>query len=239
MPEEKPMVPAPRTSRSLAVELMNTLKDPARNAFIEGAELVLDMSLDEGVLRDIPIVGQMAGLGRSLMSIPDRLFVLKLRRFVSELDGVPERKKKAFLETMERDGVFEKVGEKVLMIVDQLDDADKASLAGYVFRAYVTGRIDKDQFEILCSCIRLTRMIDLNAFLTYHDCFDRVDVQIARSLSQTGLVDMEIKVAMTIGEVGSPRTGVFYTVSRYGDLLFDLLKERKRDLEKQAAASPS
>lgn len=188
MPEEHPNVPATRTRASLAVEVMKTLKGPALDAFVEGTEALLDMSVDEGVLRDIPIVGQIAGLGKSLMSIPDRLFVLKLRKFVSELGGVPEAKKKDFVEKMERDGLFEKVGEKVLMIVDQLDDTDKAAMAGCVFRAYVSGTIDKEHFEILCSCIRATRVADIDALLTYYDNFSSLDVQVARSLSITGLV---------------------------------------------------
>lgn len=237
MPEEEPMVPAPRTSRSLAIEFMNTLKDPARNAFIEGAELVLDMSLDEGVLRDIPIVGQMAGLGRSLMSIPDRLFVLKLRRFVSELNGVPERKKKAFLERMERDGLFEKVGEKVLMIVDQIDDADKASLAGYVFRAYVTGIIDKDQFEILCSCIRLTRIADLDAFLLHFERLNVLDPHVGRALVLAGLADWDINLSETSLDSASVDGSIFYKSSRYGVLLANILHQRRRGTQEEPTPS--
>lgn len=224
MSEHKPMVQARITS--LAVELMNTLRDPAKDVFVEGAEIILDMSLDEGVLKDIPIVGHIVGITRSFMSIPDRLFILKLRRFVSQLDGVPEEKRNTFLDKMERDGLFEKVGEKVLMIVDQLDDTEKASLAGLVFRAYVTGTIDKDQFETLCSCIRLTRIADLHEFLRNFKQMNVLDPHVGRALSLAGLADWDINIGETSLASESVHGSIFYKASSYGILLAHILNQR-------------
>lgn len=237
MPKEHPTVPAARTSASLAVEVMNILKGPTLNAFVEGTEILLDMSVDEGVLRDIPIVGQIAGLGRSLMSVPDRLFVRKLRRFVGALDGVPEIEKKAFLEKMEREGLYEKVGEKVLMIVDQIDDVEKASLAGYAFRAYVTGSIDKDHFEILCSCIALTRITDMKAFLLHRERLNALDPQVCRALAHAGLVDWDINIGETSLDSASVRGSIFYSPSSYGLLLARILQDRRQGLEEEAASA--
>lgn len=237
MAEKKSVVPVESGRRSLAAGMMETIKEPALDACVDVLEGLLDMLTDDGVLKDLPIVGWLVGLGRSLLSVPDRLFLKKLGRFLSELNQVPETERRAFADKIERDGSTQKVGEKILMIVDQLDDTEKASLAGQVFSACLRRMIDIDQFYILCSCIRLTRIADIDALLLNDDGVDSMDPTVVRALCLTGLADWEIRVPRTIGDVGSSKTGIFYTISSYGSLLTTILKDRKDRLRKKAFRS--
>lgn len=217
-------VESEKRTRNFAAGMMETFKEPALSAFVDVSEALLDTFMDEGVLKEIPIVGLVVGLGRPLLSVPDRLFLKKLGRFLSEPNQVPETERLAFADKIEREGSTQKVGEKILMIVDQLDDTEKASLAGRVFSACLRGMIDIDQFYTLCSCIRLTRIADIDAFLLNHGGLGSMDPTVVRALCLAGLADWEIKVPQTIGEVGSSQTGIFYTISSYGLLLIKILK---------------
>lgn len=236
MAETNDVVPVESGRRTFAAGMMETIKEPALGACADVLEVLLDMLTDDGVLKDLPIAGWLVGLGRSLLSVPDRLFLKKLGRFLSELKQVPEKERLAFADKIEREGSTEKVGEKILMIVDQLDDTEKASLAGQVFSACLRGMIDIDQFYILCSCIRLTRIADIDALLLNHDDVGSMDPAVVRALCLTGLADWEIKVPRTIDEVGSSQTGIFYTISFYGSLLTTILRDRGDRLREKASS---
>jgi len=229
-------VPAESGKKTLAASMMETIKEPALSAFVDVSEALMDTFMEEGVLKEIPIIGLVVGLGRPLLSVPDRLFLKKLGRFLSEPNQVPETARLAFADKIERGGSTQKVGEKILMIVDQLDDTEKASLAGQIFSACLRGMIDIDQFYILCSCIRMTRIADIDELLLNHDDVGSMDPAVVRALCLAGLADWEIRVPRTIGEVGSPQTGIFYTIGSYGVLLITILKDRGDRLREKASS---
>ncbi len=117
-------------------------------------EVTVDAFMNEGVLRDIPIIGTLVGLGRAGVAVRDLLFVKKLQAFLVELQKVPEEREQ-FVREMEVDpAVRDKVGMQLLVLLERFEELDKARLLGRAFAAYLKGVIDRSAF------LRMSRAID-------------------------------------------------------------------------------
>ena len=62
--------------------LEKTLKDSdLQNVSTGLAEVVLDSLIDDGIAKDIPIIGSVVGLGNVMLGIKERLFLKKIVTF--------------------------------------------------------------------------------------------------------------------------------------------------------------
>jgi len=72
--------------KRLSKSLEETLKDSdLQNVTIDLAETLTDTLIENGVLKDIPIIGSVIGLTKAAISLNDRLLIKKLIYFISEL----------------------------------------------------------------------------------------------------------------------------------------------------------
>ena len=112
------------------------------------AEVTLDNIMDDGLGRDLPIVGTVVGLARAAVSVRDRLLLKKILLFLHELGTVPKEERQAFVQKLAEDTQFERrVGERLLMLLDRHDHLDKPRLLARIFGAYIGGAINHDRFE--------------------------------------------------------------------------------------------
>jgi len=99
--------------------------------------------LSKNFLTDIPVVGIAVKLCRSVAGVREHLFLAKLTTFVSRLDAISQEEQHEMLarllpDTKER----EKVGERLLMILEQVSDREKPALMAVFFIAYLRRIID-------------------------------------------------------------------------------------------------
>lgn len=52
-------------------------------------EVILDGQLEDGVLKELPIVGWFFRAAKSVLTLQDRLFLRKISKFLSSLDDIP------------------------------------------------------------------------------------------------------------------------------------------------------
>jgi hypothetical protein len=132
--------------------LIETIKnDELQNVSSEIAETILDSVFTEGILKDIPIIGTIVGLGKGYVSIQDRLFAKKLLSFLYQLRDIPfEQRAEQILKIEESDEYEKNVGEKLLFIVEKASDSQKASMIGKLFAAYLKEDISYTDF-VRCS----------------------------------------------------------------------------------------
>jgi hypothetical protein len=141
MPDEAP----PDQFEGLGTSLTKTLKgsDDLAEVGRELAEVGVDALVRDGVLRDVPIIGTLAGLCRVGITVRDWLFVKKLAQFLQALGDVPADQRAGMIVQLEADeDCGRKVGEEIVLLLDRLDSITKAVLMGRAFRAYCLGRID-------------------------------------------------------------------------------------------------
>lgn len=117
----------------------------------ELAEIAVDGIFQEAILRDIPILGTVVGLGKGVMSISDRLFTKKLLLFIFEIKDLTSEERNKQITKIQRDSKYENsIGEKLLMIIDKSNDSKKASWIGRLFYHCLKNEIDYRDF-IRCS----------------------------------------------------------------------------------------
>src|SRR5262245_36123802 len=101
------------------------MSDSLSDQVIEGGsdilEFTIDQLLDDGLLKDFPVVGtaiKLAGIGKS---IRDRLFLAKLHRFLSALPQIKDEEKAKFQEEVQSDKNYRnRVGETILLVIERL-----------------------------------------------------------------------------------------------------------------------
>jgi hypothetical protein len=95
----------------------------------EYAELLLDGALDEGVLKDIPVLGTIAAVAKTGLAIRDRMFVRKLYLFVYALKEISPSERASMILRLEEDEKFtQRVGECLVLLLERLDHLQKPAL---------------------------------------------------------------------------------------------------------------
>jgi hypothetical protein len=74
-------------------KLSNSLKDTLADSDLQNvtsdlAETFTDTLLNDGILKDIPILGTIIGLAKASISLNERLLIKKLIYFLSELKNI-------------------------------------------------------------------------------------------------------------------------------------------------------
>ena len=199
-------------SDSLAITLAKgNLELPA-----EIAEFAIDQIIDDGILKDIPIVGWIAkGLSIS-NSISDRIFYHKILRFLYALDKTDDGERANFTEKIANDKEFKKrVGEHLLMLLNKVDSVDKATLTAKCFNCFLKNKIDHDDFMDLSSVISRSTISDLNSLRAPTN--KRVTFRSIAVAASSGILDYGIY----INDEKTPEIG--HRLSDLGNDLRDIL----------------
>lgn len=117
------------------------------------AEAGLDQLFDDGVLRDIPILGTLARLRKTVGAIRDFIFVRKVVRFLIRLGRVPDSEREAFVAQLGTKLERRRLGETLVLLLDRLDDMDKPEMLARLFAAHVKGRYDLATFRRLSTAL--------------------------------------------------------------------------------------
>lgn len=173
------------------------------------AEVALDSILDEGVLRELPIVGTLAKIARAGQSIAEELFLRKLLRFLIELKSIPAEERVKLLERYP-DGSDEQqdLGENLLLALERLDNVQKPTLLARFFAAYVREQIDYATFSRLAEALErfnLDLLPQLRWFYTREGPAIEIPEEIEHELSLAGLVTVGLAGSGTIGGGASYR----------------------------------
>lgn len=129
-------------------------------------EIGLDSILEDGVLKDIPILGTIVNIGKSSLNIKDRLFTKKIIYFLSEIENINSLDRNKIISKIDKSEKYNiKVGEKILYILDNCDDHDKAKYIGRFFKILIQETIDYEEFLRFCSVIESVFLEDFKYFL--------------------------------------------------------------------------
>lgn len=132
----------------LSNSFSQTLKDSdLQNATIGLAEVFTDSLIEDGIAKNIPIIGTVIGLGKASMGIKEILFLKKIIYFISELKNISASKRYEMIDKIDKSGKFRtKVGEKLLYIIDKCKDYEKSQIIALLFSAFLSEKISYDEF---------------------------------------------------------------------------------------------
>jgi hypothetical protein len=168
------------------------------------AEVGLDQLIEQGVLRDIPILGTLVGAYRTVGIVRDLLFAKKVIRFLTQLGATSTDERKQFVEAIEDARQRQRIGETLLLLLDRLDEIDKPTLLGKFFSAYVRGQVDLERFLDLSAALDRVPLSSLPELSRFYVSTDSRSGLRGRHLGQfvsAGLIDIEF---VRTGPTGGP-----------------------------------
>lgn len=163
-------------------------------ALLDSAEVALDMALEDGFLKEVPLIGTAARLFAIGKNIRERLFFKKLLAFFREVDEVSQEERQSFAQLLDSDRrQATKVGESLLLLLERLGETEKARLLGKFFAAYLRGTIDLKTFEQLGWSLERFFLQDLEGLKTlYAKHFP--DQEVGARIANAGLAGSSIIV---------------------------------------------
>lgn len=148
-----PLIKALRIS-----DLSDVLRD-----FIEN---MLDSSLKDGILKDIPIINSLVALLKTAISIRDQFLIQKLISFLDGIKDITSEERDKFLKYVEDDPKYGKrVGEHLILLLDRLDDLNKPPMITKLFKAYLRDDITYREFVRFSSIVDRAFINDLLGLL--------------------------------------------------------------------------
>jgi len=138
----------------------SAIKDLSSNAL----EIALDGNLDNGILKDIPLFGSAIKVAELTMSIRDHFFLKKLSRFIYQLDALNETDKES-IHHFSKSPDSEKISSKLIQVIDNVTDIEKADLIGKLFISFCSGKIDKSNFLRAVDTIHNYFIEDIKRFI--------------------------------------------------------------------------
>lgn len=152
----------------LGSSLINSIVSPAISDISQDAiEIALDSLLEDGLVREIPVVKLIVAVGKTVAGIRERIFVKKVLRFYAGLSSLTVEEKEKFLRDMESDEQRKRLGETLVMILDRYDHLEKPDLLAKLFIAHVRGEIDFGEFQRLSLAVDRTFIQDLYQLLDF------------------------------------------------------------------------
>ncbi|WP_155604443.1 hypothetical protein [Xanthomonas translucens] len=127
----------------IAKNLMRALKGAHLGSLTEGVvEAILDVGLEDGMLKEIPVVSSVLGVGRSFLDIRDRIFIEKVEIFIGAVANLTWAERSRMVDELAgSDELQERVGLAILDILEKSDPIDKPRLIGNLFVAMGRGHI--------------------------------------------------------------------------------------------------
>ncbi|UQD56360.1 hypothetical protein [Flavobacterium sp. K5-23] len=130
---------------------------------IDIAEISIDSILENGVLKDLPIVGSLIGIWKTGVAVNDFRFLNKMILFLKESSSLSETNRKKIIEDLEDSKYQSEVGEKLIAIIDKLETGSKAKLLGKTLTLFGNKIISKDEFWRVSFIIERLPMSDIIA----------------------------------------------------------------------------
>ena len=200
---------------ALEVSLIDSIaKGELKGLAGDAVEIAIDAVLDDNLLQAIPVVGTIGRLYRTGVSIRDRLFLRKVLSFLNELSDVRESDRKRFAEELGKDaGSRSRAGAALVLLLERLDDLEKAEVIGRLYRARLEHGLSFDELRRFCMIVERAHLPDLVA-LSRLSSGQRVDELIAPYLHALGLVRETGKDFGTFDGIGAE---TWYEMSELGE----------------------
>jgi hypothetical protein len=223
------------TLKEIESSLDKTLvADELINITSELTEVGLDSLLNDGLLKDLPIVGFFFGLTKVGIGIHEKLFLKKMLRFLFHLKAIPKEDRQNFIKKLSSDKKYKtKVGEALILIVDKLNDYTKADYLGKLFAYTITGRVDFETFLKLSNIIDRSFVQDLNYLLPFYngeaDKIDETDRDILYNLGLLKNLGVDGGTFLFLRNEDAPNKKVQMEINKYGKLIVELLLSQENN----------
>ena len=189
---------------------------------VQLGEIGLDALMDEGILKQIPVLKSIIACKKTWEAIHDRLFLRKVAGFILACPDFSEAEREQFANQHLSDAnAAKRLGDGIVLILDKLDDLEKPQMIAKIFAALVRGKISLDVFRRLAAAIDIGFMDDLKLFGSRTQWAHDEMRELFPKLVRTGLVDLNGPTVP--GQGGMARISL--AVSQLGEQFWECMKQ--------------
>ncbi len=191
----------------LAEDFKKSLFNDSNEALSDYLEVGIDFFINDGILKDIPIVKTIVTVLKVGKNIHDRNLLKQTLTFINEFDknNISDEQLKNYKERVENDSkkCEEELG-RVLLLLNGFIDKEKSIMLAKLFKAYIKQLISWNEF---CEYSEIVNRIFIQDLKILKDIYNKVIIDDTGSnkfrierLYSTGLVGWNPKVMFSFGE---------------------------------------
>lgn len=218
--------------KSLSTAFADSLKEESVACIGEYAEIGLDAVMEDGILKDVPIVSTAITLYKIGNSIKELHNLKKLLIFINEINNgiADEGKRKEYQQKIQSNEKFRnREIEYLLVLIDRYISYDKPQMLAKLYLAYLEMRINWNEFSMYASVIDQLFPVDIDLLCTADfDAIKQDDNQIdsVLRLLSVGIVSQNVGTTTEHDESTgtlSINDKMGYTFSKFGLKFKDIM----------------
>jgi hypothetical protein len=189
-------------------------------------DVALDTLTDSEVIESVPFLGLGYKAAKAVGSIPDRLFIKKLTKFIEQIESVSDSEKRVLLHSFEKDGNRDRIGTTLMLVLNNLTELIKAEILARIFIKYLRDDITVDDFFRLSHATDKCYVNDLSRLASYANK-STSNPTVAWGLVSAGLAEnMGIDIANSTN-VKSGKS--IFKLTHVGNLMHGIILEMEND----------
>ncbi len=208
--------------------ISESIKSDLTGISTEVAEAAFDQLLDDGFLKDIPVIGSVFKVFGIAKKILDANFLKNILKFLYQLKGIPLKTREDFIRKLENKKQKARLDQTLLVYLNRFENDRKATMLGNLFKAFIQEQISQSTFLRMSVSIDRAFVDDLAAFKSSTSSSPLSD-ETKRYLCDVGFYEEKIKSVTTdlpyLGkQPGAPPVTVTttdFSVTELGQLFYE------------------
>ncbi len=198
--------------KSMAISIGSEISDVG----IDLSEAAVDAVLNDGFLKDIPIIGSIVGIAKAGIAVRDQIYIRKLLKFLSEFNKIDKSLRLKFInDELSSEPKCERFGETILSLIDKAEADEKLILYAQIFKFYFLNNCKYEEAIRLCLMVEKSFYSDLLYLIQFED--HSLENQLVTSeLYKNGFLSFG-------GIDGGTCGGILFTVNKFGEYLKAIL----------------
>lgn len=192
-------------------------------------EIAIDSILNEGLLKEIPIIKTISTFYKTGKSIKDQFILRKIISFLNGCNGLSVKEAENFVQSFENEEMAKEFGMRLLLLIDKADDIKKAELIGRLYILLLKREFDSKFYLRLCYMINKCFYDDILCLNFFEDeesiltsTNEVVDTIVLENLFSSGLIS---EYGFDGGDVSGKNSGTRYGLNDYGIQLKKILSK--------------
>ena len=131
-------------------------------------EISIDSLLDEGIIKELPVLKTFVSIGKTFNSIRDYFFAKKMMKFLKCISEMPEEERETLVSKLEKDPDFgEYAGERIAELLSRIDGEVKPTLVATALKLYAKEEISSSELQHLNYAINRFLLCDKTELIAF------------------------------------------------------------------------
>lgn len=154
-------------NKTLESSSLDKSVDELANLSSDLLEVSIDAFLKDGIAKELPVIGLIVAIGKSINSYANYLLLRKIARFLFQLKTTTVKERKRFLDSLES-GKRKEILSNLILVLDKHEVLLKSELQGRLFAAYIKGNLDDFEYTSLTYAVSMMNVVTLELLVKFY-----------------------------------------------------------------------